>query len=225
MKTAYKITLLVLFILGSYIEGSCQNERSPISMFLSTNKFNHSFKELGDGYDATRDFENKLNFDVGFLYTVAINPKVRIRTGLLVSNKGYILNSENSVDPLKAHFKNANQQEFSSNIHVVYLEIPVSGIFSIVENNSFLFYTSLGVNLGKKINRVYVENSVGDWLEENVSKTILYPNFGLGVSFKYFNELDLTLEPYYSYYFNPIDETNMNKTSSKGVKLIVTVKR
>ena len=202
-KTSLFSILLLLTIL---VNG--QVNKLSIGIIGSPDFYNYQFKSI-PGFD--HEYKTKTNYSLGLSMNYNFAEKISVKTGLLFSTKGYILDySWGNIEP------NDPLIPLESNINVSYIDIPVLVSYDFVHQDKLSLFASTGIVTSFLIKEKEI-SKMGDGseketefsktgLNQKFNKTIFAIDLELGLKYNLSEKLFISIAPYLRYGLNKISD-------------------
>ena len=202
-----KIILFSVFVLFAILANG-QNNKLSIGITGSPDFYNYQFKS-SQGFE--HEYNTKVNYSLGLSLKYNFAERYSVKTGLLFSTKGYILDYSwliaQTNDPLIAQ---------KSNINLSYLDIPVLVSYEFYQRDKLSLYTSTGLIMSFLINEDET-STMGDGTEKETefskttfnqtfNNTLLAIDLEFGLKYNLNKKLFISLAPYLRYGLNKISD-------------------
>ena len=204
-----KITLLTLGLLLTIFSVNGQDNKFSIGVSGSPDFYNYDFKTISViGFDCK--YNTKTNYSIGLRLKYNFAERFALKSGLLYSTKGFVVNYtwifNDPNDPMipKKSISKAG-----------YLDVPLLINYNIINRKNISLFFSPGFVIGLLINDKEVsimENDSRkktDLLKSDLNSklnTFIYAiDIDFGLSYNLNTKLVLTLDPYFKYGLNKID--------------------
>jgi hypothetical protein len=203
-----KINLLLIGSLLALIVNAQSNKLS-VGIVASPDFYNYDFEPISY---LGHHYETKNNYSFGAAFQYSINEKFAVKTGLIYSDKGYVLKfgwiapDSPFYDPLlpERSVLNAN-----------YIDVPLLLNYSFINRKKISLFSSAGIItsflIGEKEISTMKDGSMKETIflknlfDENSNPNLFALNINLGLKYNLNERLFLTLEPYFRYGLNKID--------------------
>lgn len=139
----------------------------------------------------TKEYLPQLSF--GLTVQKKIDKVISIETGLIYTY-------------LQSNFSNSGNSNYSAQLNLHYLGIPINLLFQLTQNKHWNIYLSGGGTIEKGLRSIYIENqtiwsqTITTRAATNINGLQYSLSGSLGVSYKIQRNIDIYFEPKFSYY-------------------------
>jgi opacity protein-like surface antigen len=201
-----KIHLITVLLLMTFVVKGQVNKLS-IGLFSSPDAYNYSFNKI-PGFD--HKYKTRINYSTGLIMQYNLNENFVVRTGLLYSTKGYLLDYAfifmEPNDPLIPR---------ESNVKLSYCDIPIMVSYNFINDGRLSLYASSGIIGSILINDKEISIMEDDSEKETEFSKVLFNQkfnstvfaieFGLGLKYNLNEKVFISLVPYLRYGLNKIN--------------------
>jgi hypothetical protein len=204
--TMKSLLLSALLLLTIIVNG--QENKLSIGIAGSPDFYKYQFKSIPGFAHA---YKTKTGYSLGLSMNYNFVEKFSVKTGLLFSTKGYIL--EYSWAPAEFNDPLIPRE---SGINLSYLDIPVLAAYDFVDSDKLSIYASAGIVAGFLVNEKEI-STMGDGTDketdfsgtlynQDFNKILLAINIEPGLKYSLSKKIFVSVAPYLRYGLNKISD-------------------
>ena len=211
---------MIGFLMTIIVNG--QDKKISLGISGSLDFYKYQFNDI---LDNSHSYKNRINYSTGLTLNYNFNEKFAVKTGLLLSTKGYILDYNwILIDPSDPAIPS------ESNMKLSYLDIPLWVSYNYLKIGKLTLLASTGVVTSLLINEKEV-STMGDGsiketdfakklLLQKLNSTLLAIEIELGLKYNINDKIFISLEPYFRHGLNKIsDDVLKSNPNSYGANL------